>query len=109
MYGGEQAQGIGRRRRLAPGPTREPAQIASDPGPARRKHAMTEPAAPPGTTSILPPPSANGSAPPAPRAPARRRTRTKISSMRVALIAGTAVLIVVLIFIIQNAHAVSIS
>ena len=35
--------------------------------------------------------------------------RTKIGSMRAALIAGTAVLIVVLIFIIQNAHAVGIS
>ena len=45
-------------------------------------------------TSTLPPPSANGSAPPAPRAPARRRIRTKISSMRVGLIAGTAVLTV---------------
>ncbi len=68
--------------------------------------------APSGPTSTLPPPSANGSAPPArpaPQAPARRRMRTKISSMRTALIAGTAVLIVVLIFIIQNAHAVSIS
>jgi lipopolysaccharide assembly protein A len=65
--------------------------------------------APSGPTGTLPPPSANGSAPPAPRAPTRRRMQTKISSMRVALIAGTAVLIVVLIFIIQNAHAVSIS
>jgi putative membrane protein len=68
--------------------------------------------APPAATSTLPPPSANGSAPPAPRAAARgqtRTTRTKISSMRTGLIAGTAVLIVVLIFIIQNAHAVSIS
>jgi len=68
--------------------------------------------APSGPTGTLPPPSANGSAPAAPaapRAPARRRMQTKISSMRVALIAGTAVLIVVLIFIIQNAHAVSIS
>jgi lipopolysaccharide assembly protein A len=65
--------------------------------------------APSGPTSTLPPPSANGSAPPAPRAPARRRMQTKISSMRVALIAGTAVLIVVLIFIIQNAHAISIN
>jgi len=62
--------------------------------------------APSGPTGTLPPPSANGSAPPA---RARRRMQTKISSMRVALIAGTAVLIVVLIFIIQNAHAVSIS
>ncbi len=64
---------------------------------------------PSGTTSTLPPPSANGSAPPAPQAPARRPMRTKISSMRTGLIAGTALLIVVLIFIIQNAHAVSIS
>ena len=67
---------------------------------------MTEPA---GTTRTLPPPSANGSAPPAPQAPTRGQMRTKISSMRTGLIAGTAVLIVVLIFIIQNAHAVSIS
>jgi putative membrane protein len=64
---------------------------------------------PSGPTSTLPPPSTNGSAPPAPEAPARRPMRTKISSMRTALIAGTALLIVVLIFIIQNAHAVSIS
>jgi uncharacterized integral membrane protein len=34
---------------------------------------------------------------------------TRISGMRTALIAGIAALIVVLIFIIQNAHAVSIS
>ena len=67
---------------------------------------MTEPA---GTTTTLPPTSANGSAPPASRTPARGRMRTKISSMRAALITGTAVLVVVLIFIIQNAHAVSIS
>ena len=72
---------------------------------------MTEPTAPAGTTRTLPAPSVNGSAPPvpAPQAPVRRRMRTKISSARTGLIAGTAVLIVVLIFIIQNAHAVSIS
>jgi lipopolysaccharide assembly protein A len=34
---------------------------------------------------------------------------TRISGMRTALIAGTAGLIVVMIFIIQNAHAVNIS
>jgi putative membrane protein len=34
---------------------------------------------------------------------------TRISGMRTALIAGIAALIVVLIFIIQNAHTVSIS
>ena len=45
---------------------------------------------PSGPTSTLPPSSANGSAPPAPQAPARRPMRTKISSMRTALIAGTA-------------------
>jgi len=73
---------------------------------------MNEPTAPPTATGTLPPPSANGSAPPAPpapRAPARGPARTKISSMRTGLIAGTVALIVVLIFIIQNAHAVSIS
>jgi lipopolysaccharide assembly protein A len=35
--------------------------------------------------------------------------RTRISGMRTALIAGIAVLTVMLIFIIQNAHAVNIS
>jgi lipopolysaccharide assembly protein A len=71
---------------------------------------MTEPVTPAGTTGTLPP-SANGSAPPpapASQAP-RRRLRTRISGVRIALIAGTAALIVVLIFIIQNANAVSIS
>ena len=77
---------------------------------------MTEPAAPRATTSTLPPPSVNGSAPPAPSAPqapasppARGRLRTRISGARTWLIAGIAALIVVLIFIIQNAHAVNIS
>jgi putative membrane protein len=69
---------------------------------------MTEPATPAAATSTLPP-SANGSAPPAPRAPTRGRTRTKISGMRTGLITGIAALAVVLIFIIQNAHVVSIS
>jgi lipopolysaccharide assembly protein A len=71
---------------------------------------MTEPAAPRATTT-LPPASANGSAPPPRPAPAapRRRLRTRISGIRTALIAGAAALIVVLIFSIQNAHAVSIS
>ena len=77
---------------------------------------MTEPTAPAGTTSTVPPPSANGSAPTAPtaaapQAPALARSglRTKISSMRTGLIAGAAALTVVLIFIIENAHVVSIS
>jgi lipopolysaccharide assembly protein A len=73
---------------------------------------MTEPAVPQATTSTLPPPSANGSSPPpppAPQAPRRRRTHTRISGMRTGLIAGFAILIVVMIFIIQNTHAVNIS
>ena len=72
----------------------------------------TEPAAPHGTTSTLPPPSANGSAPPPPPPPSqvpRPRLHTRISGMRTGLIAGFAALIVVMIFIIQNAHAVNIS
>ena len=46
--------------------------------------------APSGPTGTLPSPSANGSAPLPQSAPARRRMQTKISSMRAALIAGTA-------------------
>jgi lipopolysaccharide assembly protein A len=74
---------------------------------------MTEPAAAPaaepaGATGTLPSPSANGSAPPA-QAPKPGRLGTRISSMRIALIAGTVILVVVLIFIIQNAKTVSIS
>ena len=72
---------------------------------------MIEPATPHAATTTLPPASANGSAPPAPTptvAP-RRRLRTRISGVRTGLIAGFAVLIVVLIFIIQNAGAVHIS
>ena len=66
---------------------------------------MTEPAAPHGTTSTLPP-SANGSAPPP---PAREQPPTRTSGMRTRLIAGLAVLVVAVIFIIQNAHAANIS
>jgi lipopolysaccharide assembly protein A len=71
---------------------------------------MTEQPAPKGTTRTLPPPATNGSAPPprAPEAP-RRRMHTRISGMRTGLIAGVALLIVMLIFIIQNAHTVNIS
>jgi len=76
---------------------------------------MTEsPASPLGATSTLPlpPPSANGSSPPPPPAPAPARAakmHTRISGMRTSLIAGFAGLTVVMIFIIQNAHAVTIS
>jgi lipopolysaccharide assembly protein A len=65
----------------------------------------------PGTASTLPPPSANGSAPPRPAAaPLRRRgLRTSVSSARTALIVGFLALIVLVIFIIQNADAVKIS
>jgi putative membrane protein len=72
---------------------------------------MTEPATPHTATTTLPPASANGSAPqpvPTPAAP-RRRLRTRISGVRTGLIAGAVGLIVVLIFIIQNAGAVHIS
>jgi lipopolysaccharide assembly protein A len=64
-----------------------------------------------GTTSTLPPPSANGSAQPPPAAAPvhRRRLRTRISGARTALIAGVLALIVLVIFIIQNPHAVTIS
>ena len=75
------------------------------------ENVMSESVRPQATTAV-PPPSANGSAPPnppAPAAPRRRRMSTKISGVRIALIAGFAVLVVVLIFIIQNAHTVSIS
>ena len=62
---------------------------------------------PPGT---MPPPS-NGATrpPPAAQAPRRGRVHTRISGMRTGLIAGVAVLVVVLIFIIQNTHAVHLS
>ena len=73
---------------------------------------MTETPAPQSTSRTLPPPSPNGSAPPpptAPQSPPRRPARTRISGLRTGLIASIAILIVVLIFIIQNAHAVNIS
>ncbi len=64
-----------------------------------------------GTAGTLPPPSANGSAPPpSVAAPVRRRRlRTSISSARTALIVGVLALVVLVIFIIQNADAVKIS
>jgi putative membrane protein len=74
---------------------------------------MTEQPVPQGGIHTLPPSSANGSAPPPPpaasKAPERGRMHTRISGTRTGLIAGVALLIVMLIFIIQNAHAVNIS
>jgi lipopolysaccharide assembly protein A len=73
---------------------------------------MTEQPASQGSTTTLPPQSANGASPqlpPAARPSKSGRTHTRISGMRTGLIAGFAGLIVVMIFIIQNAHAVNIS
>ena len=74
---------------------------------------MTEAPGQPGMTTTVPPPSVNGatpSGPPAPQPPPRRRSaHTRISGLRTGLIAGVLVLVVVMIFIIQNTHAVNIS
>ena len=71
--------------------------------------AQTSP--PPGAARPLPPPSANGSAPSPPGAarPHRPIRRTRISGIRTALIAGVLALIVLVIFIAQNAQAVKLS
>jgi putative membrane protein len=81
---------------------------------------MTEPA----THAVtLPPASPNGAAPQAPaatpatptqaappaRTPRRGMLGSRIGAAHAALIAGALVLIVVLIFIIENAHAVTIT
>ena len=73
---------------------------------------MTEQPQPQGGATTLPPQSANGSSPPPPAAPppaSAPRMRTRISGIRTGLIAGFVGLIVVMIFIIENAHAVNIS
>jgi lipopolysaccharide assembly protein A len=76
---------------------------------------MTDQPLPGGATTTLPPQSANGTSPQLPAAPAAPaparpgRMHTRISGLRTGLIAAAAGLIVVMIFIIQNAHAVSIS
>jgi lipopolysaccharide assembly protein A len=73
---------------------------------------MTDQPAFQNATTTLPPQSANGTSPqPPPPAPARKsgRTHTRIRGLRTSLIAGFALLIVVMIFIIQNAHTVNIS
>jgi lipopolysaccharide assembly protein A len=73
---------------------------------------MTEQPAFQGATTTLPPQSANGTSPqlPAPPGPPKSaRAHTRLSGIRTGLIAAAAALIVVMIFIIQNAHAVNIS
>jgi putative membrane protein len=73
---------------------------------------MTEQPRPEGATVTLPPQSANGTSPQPPAAPGplkSGRMHTRISGMRTSLIAAAVGLIVVMIFIIQNAHAVNIS
>jgi putative membrane protein len=70
---------------------------------------MPEPAAPryDGIRAPLRP-SANGSARPPP-APSARRRPTRIASIRMGLLAGIGALILLVIFIIQNAHAVHVT
>jgi putative membrane protein len=83
---------------------------------------MTEPASP---ATTLPPPSPNGDAPPASApapasatpaqaasagpTPRRGSLGSRVGTARTAMIAGALVLVVVLIFIIENAHAVTIT
>ena len=80
---------------------------------------MTEPTP---RTTTLPPASPNGAAPPTPSTPAtpgqagpaaqkprRGVLGSRIGATRTAMIGGALVLIVVLIFIIENAHAVTIT
>jgi lipopolysaccharide assembly protein A len=75
-----------------------------------RRNAMPEqPPRQAGTASTLPPPSLNGSAPPPAAAPGRRRLRTSIGSARTALIVGVLALLVLVIFMAQNAGAVKVS
>ena len=73
---------------------------------------MTELPPPQGATGTLPPQSANGTSPQLPAAPSppkAGRMHTRISGLRTSLIAAAVGLVVVMIFIIQNAHAVNIS
>jgi uncharacterized integral membrane protein len=73
---------------------------------------MTEPMAPQGITSTLPPLPANGSGrlpPTAPLAARRAPLQTRLRGMRTTLIAALAALVVAVIFTIQNAHAANIS
>jgi putative membrane protein len=69
---------------------------------------MPEPVIPHDGITTLPPLSANGSARPPP-ALQRRGRPTRIASIRRGLIAGFGALILLVIFIIQNTHAMHIS
>ncbi len=82
--------------------------------PPLRGATTTLPPQPPlrGATTTLPPQSADGTSAQPPAAagpPASGWTHTRISGARTSLIAAAVGLIIVMIFIIQNAHAVSIS
>jgi lipopolysaccharide assembly protein A len=70
---------------------------------------VPEPAAP-RYDGIRPPlsPSANGSARPPPATRARRRP-TRIATIRIGLLAAIGALILLVIFIVQNAHAVHVT
>jgi lipopolysaccharide assembly protein A len=81
-------------------------------------HAATLPPASPNGVAPAPTPTAIPTATPTPATPtspasavptARRPRGSRIGTARTALIAGALVLIVVLIFIIENAHAVTIT
>ncbi len=69
---------------------------------------MPEPAAPRHGAIRAPLSPSAGSARPPPAPPARRRP-TRIASIRIGLIAGTGALILLVIFIVQNAHTVRIA
>jgi lipopolysaccharide assembly protein A len=94
----------------------EPAPHAAPTLPPSSPNGAAPPPAP------APPASANGSAPPASapsapsappvsaaRRPRRGPVRSRIGAAHIALIAGAVALIVVLVFIIENAHTVTIS
>ena len=71
---------------------------------------MPEQTAPPSAARPVPPPT-NGSSPsrPAAAGPRRPGSRTRISGLRMALIAGVLALTVLVIFIVQNTQGVHLS
>src|SRR5689334_15394325 len=101
--------GTGQRLHMPDHPARWVAAGPAHRTASERRNVMPEPAAP-RYEDIRPPlrPSANGSARPPPTPSARRRP-TRIASIRLGLIAGIGVLILLVIFIVQNAHAVHIT